>query len=348
MKSSLSSATSVNKLAINMLLKYHLKQLILLSSLCLSSLAAYADDKELPDPLSLEQALEYAKDHPRTQLNPDQVNLYSRKQTLYLNCHNLAYNNDSSSDPQRDNDSINLLIAPELAQQLAIMERFFDVDLADLNLMHDNENMASAYISYDRANIRRELKQYSETYVAELDAEFHKVRQQYYASQASQQMTRGLLAQALNQTNNVPRDLNPPKLPKLPKELPETKTVLESVLKNNNWLTKNIDNVSKPEQAVIEMRLKQHIQELLLRLSVLKAAYSRADKESLYRDLKLENSRTLYEQEVKADLGDSMAQQTRTKMEMQKSKYCQTLTWAQLNALQGKPLLSTTLEAKPQ
>jgi hypothetical protein len=51
-----------------------------------------------------------------------------------------------------------------------------------------------------------------------------------------------------------------------------------------------------------------------------------------------ERSRTLYEQEVKSDIGDAMTQQSKVRLQKQQIQFCQALTLAQLNALQGKPV----------
>ena len=52
----------------------------------------------------------------------------------------------------------------------------------------------------------------------------------------------------------------------------------------------------------------------------------------------LEQSRVLYEKELRADLGFSMSEQTRARLREQQVAYCRILAWAELNALQGKPV----------
>jgi hypothetical protein len=47
----------------------------------------------------------------------------------------------------------------------------------------------------------------------------------------------------------------------------------------------------------------------------------------------------MYEMEVTADLGYSMSQQTKARRDQTEVALCQALTLAELNALQGRPLL---------
>ena len=296
---------------------------------------AYAAD--VPDPISLEQALNYAEGHPRSQLAPDIAQRYPEPLPLYLDCHSLAYNNNTSPDNQRDR-SVSALISPLEKQRLDIMERFFDVLLADSSAVRDSENMAVYYIPLDRTRTRMELKEFSELDVAKLDAEYQIVRQQSAASTASQRLTRSLLAQAINNPQTLPRDLNPLNLDTFPATMPALDELVETSLKNNKWLKERRDDASADERAVIDMTLRQQLIELLLRLDIFKVAEARSQSEISWRDYYLELSRTLYEQEVKSDLGDAMTQQSKARLQQQQIQFCRALTFAQLNALQGKPL----------
>lgn len=298
------------------------------------------NSEELPNPLSLEQALDYAKQHPRSQLTPAVNQQYPSLSSFYLNCHKLAYNNDSMIDHQRGR-LFSPLFSSEQSVQLDILKRFFDVLLADRHFGFSNENMAGAFISLDRAQNRFELKDASELEVAQLDAEYQIIRQQRFASENTQRLTRSLLAQAINSPEKLPSDLKAPILPTLPSELPELNALLDSVLKQNKALTKRINQLSKPEQAVIEMELRQHLLERLMLLQLLNITEQNAQSNTYWRDLKLDQSRTLYDMEVKSDLGDSMALQTRAHLQEKQIAYCKTLAWAEINALQNKPLLES-------
>lgn len=304
-----------------------------------SSNNAYTN-RELPDPLPLKTAISFANKHPRLALTADKQLKYKHQQPLYLNCHNLAYNNLSSLDTYRT-DNINHLVSPEQLQQLYILKSYLDVSLSDLVFMADNEIMSSAFIQFDRAKTRMELKQYSELFVAEKEANYYEQLQRYQSSGATQRITRAVLAQEINSTGRLPRDVIP--MPKwdLPKELPEFNGLLNNIEKNNLWLTKHKGNLNPDEQALLILQLRQVVTELLLQLETLNNAYERFEKAANFQDLRLEQSRTLYEQEVKSDLGDSMAKQTRVQFKQQQVSYCLNTAWAQLNILQGKPILET-------
>lgn len=322
--------------------------LLLCSVLATTGLHAAA----IPDPLDLAQALNYAEGHPRTQLALEVLVRHPTPQPLYLDCHNLAYNNNSSPDNQRDR-LLPTLIAPLELHKLEIMQRFFDVILADASAVRDNENMAVYYIPLDRTRTRMELKQFSELDVAELDAEYQVVRQQAAASAASQRLTRAQLSQAMNNPEKLPNELNPPPLDAPPSELPTLEALIEASVKDNKWLKERRDAADRDERAVIDMELRQQLLELLLRLEIFNVAEQRNKAETLWRDYYLERSRTFYEQELKSDIGDAMTQQSRVRLQQQQIQFCQALTLAQLNALQGKPVWSPAArpiakEEKPQ
>lgn len=321
----------------------HLRPILCASALLFS----IAHAAEVPDPLSLDQALNFADGHPRTQLAPEIAQRYPAPQPVYLDCHNLAYNNNTSPDNQRDRQLAGL-ISPLDNQRLEILQRFFDVLLADGSAVRDNENMAVYFIPLDRTRTRMELKEFSELDVAELDAEYQIVRQQGAASMASQRLTRSLLSQAINNPQTLPNELNPPTLGKFPAEMPTLDELVAASLQGNKWLKDRRDDAKTDEQAVLDMELRQQILELLLRLDIFKVAEGRSQAEILWRDYYLERSRTLYEQEVKSDIGDAMTQQSKARLQEQQIQFCQALTLAQLNALQGKPVWPLPQPAKQE
>lgn len=300
----------------------------------LLSLAAAADP--LPSPLSLDDALAYAADHPRTRLAAGEEGPPPRA-PLYLNCHQLALGIGGGPDERR-NQVANELIAPEAAQRLLILARYLDVLLADLSYTRHNEALAVAYILFDRARARMELGQFSELRVAELETEYEDVLRERAASEAAQRLTRALLAQALGRPGDLPRDLVEPQLPGAPETLPQSADVVAAAQRDNAWIETLKSGASEALASLIDMELEQEARELLLRLESLAVVERYARAESFLRDLKLDESRTLYEQEVRADLGYSMSQQTRARLREQRVAYCRALTLAELAALQGKPV----------
>ncbi len=326
--------------------KYFFKTFLLFGLSC-SAFSASATNEPLPTPLDLKSALSLAADHPRARLTPEQQIATPPQQALFLGCHNLTFNNTEIEDSIRNTAASNL-IDPVVQQELYILRAFFDVLLSDSSLIGINEDMAGAFISFDRAKIRQELKEKSEVNVAELEAEYQEVRQQFFSGQATQRLTRSVLAHTLNRPNDLSAELVPPPMLESPEKLPDFDDLLAQALKNNKWLNTLKENYNPDQIALLEMDLRQQIIEALLRVTVLKAAADRAEAELYRRDLDLELARTLYEMEVKASLGRSMTMQSKARMEDERVKYCTTLAWAQLNALIGQPILSTPQEGKEE
>ena len=321
----------------------------LLCALCLSLAAgvetALAADP-LPDPLTLPAALERAADHPRLAAPRDLAERLPRRLPLYLDCHALAFGN-AAPDPGRDHPAT-ALVDPTDAQRLEILARYFDVLLADLAYARYNEAMAVAYIQFDRAATRRDLGQISDLRVLELEAVYQEVLQNRAGSEVAQRFTRSLLGQALGSPEALPRDLIAPSLPTLPNPLPSAEDTLAAALADNPSLADR--DAEGAARALLELELTQQVREVLMRLAALAAAARQVDTEIAYRELKLDESRTLYEQEVTADLGYSMSQQTMTRMREARIGYCRVLAWAELNALLGRPLLDAppdTADAPP-
>ncbi len=291
----------------------------------------------LSDPLTLAEALGRAPTHPRVKASTDLTGRLPPRQSLYLSCQQLALPIASTADPDR-NRPLDLLISRADAQRIEIMARFFDVLLADLSFASESEAMAVAYIQFDRAAVRGELGQISPLRVLELETVYQEILHRRATSELGQQLTRALLAQALGDPEDLPRNLLPPELPPLPETLPtlEEGLALASA-------TKAVDDLlaerSQADRDLVGLELRQQILELLLRLRALVAAERYLETESAWRDLKLDESRTLYEQEVSADLGYSMSQQTQTRLQLQRVGYCRALAWAELRALMGRPLV---------
>lgn len=120
--------------------------------------------------------------------------------------------------------------------RLKIMERYFDVRLADLAYLRDNEAMAVAYVRLDRLRDRRELGQVSDLDVQEQESVYQQARLARAASQAQQRATRALLAEAVNRPGQLPSELVQPKLTALDRELPEVEQLQAEAEKNNPLL----------------------------------------------------------------------------------------------------------------
>jgi hypothetical protein len=264
-----------------------------------------------------------------------------RPQPLYLACHHMAFPDARPGDGQRD-VAWGPLLPPEAAQRLEIMQRFFDVLLADLSYMRDNEAMAVGYVQFDRATARSELGQFSDLAVAELEAAYQQIRRTRAASDASRRLTRSLLAQALGTPEDLPKTLVEPPLQDANAAVPPTlEAVVAAALSDNRRVRERLAAGDAPASALLTMAVRQRALELLLRLEVLAVAAEQARIEADWRDLKLDQSRTMYEMEVTADLGYSMSQQTKARRDEMAVALCRSLTLAELEALQGRPVVAT-------
>lgn len=85
----------------------------------------------------------------------------------------------------------------------------------------------------------------------------------------------------------------------------------------------------------LEHELRQAVLETWQELQSLQAQREQAQVRRDYRDLYLDRSRARYELEIKADLGDAMAEQTAARLFAARTEYALALAWARLAALTG-------------
>jgi outer membrane protein TolC len=116
---------------------------------------------------------------------------------------------------------------------LEIMQRFLDVILADLQYARDNEAMAGAYVSVDRARDRHELKQISDVALLALETEYQDALLLRNESQALQRMARSQLAIAMGRPGDLAANLVPPPAPDTGLALPEYEDLLAEVMHGN-------------------------------------------------------------------------------------------------------------------
>jgi outer membrane protein TolC len=87
-----------------------------------------------------------------------------------------------------------------------------------------------------------------------------------------------------------------------------------------------------------ESEVRTAVAELYNRLTFLRAQRDEAKVLSDYRELYLDRARMIYQQEVRTDLGDSMAQASAAKLRSAETEYAIAMALARLEALVGKPL----------
>ena len=135
-------------------------------------------------------------------------------------------------------------------RRIQIMQHYFDVLLADLKYARDNEAMAVAYISYDRARDRNKLGQVSDIGVLEEQSNYQEVRRQRYQSEAKQRIVRARLANILNRPGKLPATLVPPELPENKRQLPEVDELISQGLEHNPVLLALKEQVNAAEERV--------------------------------------------------------------------------------------------------
>lgn len=118
-------------------------------------------------------------------------------------------------------------------RRLRIMERFFDVLLADLTYTRDNEAMSIAYVRFDDARDRRELGRLSDIDVLERESRFQALRREVRRSQTRQRAARAALAVALNRPEDLPSELVYPELPDLSREREPVEALTARALDSN-------------------------------------------------------------------------------------------------------------------
>jgi hypothetical protein len=192
-----------------------------------------------------------------------------------------------------------------------------------------------AFIRFDRAEARGELGQFSAPKIAELRAQYQLIRRQRAASEAAQRVTRAMLATALGHPESLPRELIPPELEEFREPPAGLDSIVERALQDNPRLRALMQGRDETEQALLRMAVRERALELTTRLELLEVVAEQTRTASDWRDLELDERRTLYELEAASDLGFSMSQQTKARRDEKEAAFCHRLTLAELNALQG-------------
>jgi outer membrane protein TolC len=143
-------------------------------------------------------------------------------------------------------------------RRLEIMARFFDVLLADLRFAVDNETMAHRYVRFDKARDRHELGEVSLIDVRELESRYQDALIVRSESDRRQRATRARLAQALNRPDDLPAELLRPELPGNDREPPEYETMLAEALERNPVLAALRDDVTSARATLVAERSRRY------------------------------------------------------------------------------------------
>lgn len=321
---------------------------MILSGLCLAG-TAVAEQAPLPEPLTLESVLALVPRDLPTEVLSRQYQETAIRARAY-ECR--AQDRSGASDGAvAGGCGYWHLLTPAQQSRLQVMRRFLDVVEADVAMAREDEAMAVAYVELDRARNREELGQYSKVKRSGLDLEYQAVRTNRSVSQARQRVTRSLLAVAIGRPGQLPSDVEAPVMPDWPEALPAVDDLVAQAVERNpvlaDWRGRVDTDVSAaPLAAHLELDLRQAVLELWLSYTTLRARRDADVTREDFRDLSLERSRTLYELEAKADLGDAMTQQTAARLARVETNHRIFLLLATLNALRGLPVLPLTAEEK--
>jgi outer membrane protein TolC len=94
----------------------------------------------------------------------------------------------------------------------------------------------------------------------------------------------------------------------------------------------------RAEFQALELSLRQRVTECWLELQNLKVKQQSLRASADYREPNLDRSRSLYEMEVKADLGNSMVLISQQRLDEAQLRFRAELIWAELDALAGRVL----------
>ncbi len=137
---------------------------------------------------------------------------------------------------------------------LAVMRRFLDVILADLQFARDNEAMAGAFIDADRARDRHELGRVSDVELLRLDADYQNALQTRSESQSLQRAARARLAIAMGRPDELASELIRPAVPDTAVPLPDYEDLLAEILAGNPEVKALRAEVEAAEAAVAAAR----------------------------------------------------------------------------------------------
>ena len=138
--------------------------------------------------------------------------------------------------------------------RIAVMESYFNVLLADLQYIRDNEAMSIAYIDYDRMKMRNELGQRSDIEVLEAQSGYQNVRRQVYTSRSMQRNTRSQLANMLNRPGELVAEIAEPELAVIGRAVPEVETLQKQALDSNPLLIALRSQVEAAEKRISSAR----------------------------------------------------------------------------------------------
>ena len=139
----------------------------------------------------------------------------------------------------------------QATRKIEIMQRFFDVLIADLDYGVKNEKMTLTFLRYNRYQEEMDMHQsHAEVDVLDLETIYREAFVVRQAANFARRNARRTLALALGFTDYVPRDLATPDVSAyVAREVPEFEILLDEVLQNNHDMKQAELNLDKATAA---------------------------------------------------------------------------------------------------
>ncbi len=137
-------------------------------------------------------------------------------------------------------------------RRISIMQAYFNVILADLAYIRDNEDMATAFVSYDKVRDRSELGQVSDVDLLAAENRYQQARRKRYTSDIARQVARSRLALSMNRTGQLSSDLELPVLQHQKRKQPELEEMQKQAQDRNTVL-----RAMRRQLAAAEARLER-------------------------------------------------------------------------------------------
>ncbi|MDH5325227.1 MAG: TolC family protein [Gammaproteobacteria bacterium] len=179
---------------------------------------------------TLQGALRYVEPPGGVEAEEDHYVQWSLQKRLYDFGHS-SHAEDAAQ--QNEQGSQWDLVATRNRHRIEIMRHFFDVLLADLSFIRDNEAMSVAFVSLDRLRKRQELGQKSDIEILEAETIYQNSRRKFYSSRSLQRSSRNRLANSINRPGELAAEVAEPKLTGLFDKLPDIEVLQQQALAHN-------------------------------------------------------------------------------------------------------------------
>lgn len=119
---------------------------------------------------------------------------------------------------------------------ISVMEAYFNVLLADMTFIKDNEAMSMDFVGFDKVREAHLLNRVSDLALLEAEEQYQRSRSIRYESELAQRRTRSQLAMLLNIPTSLPDNLESPIIGLRNKKAPEYQKIEQKVLTDNPLL----------------------------------------------------------------------------------------------------------------